>query len=638
MQYLRALARSWFVVIITLIAGGAGGYYVYHRATPLYESSVRMVVTGNSSGPVTDEVTARSLAGQRALALSQIAGTAPAIKAAARAAGYPADSPSVTATSPDDGPFVSVRVVDTSAVRAQAIANAYAGILPETLETLEGSTDTTVKVANLAPAGRPAAPFSPKLVNDLALGLAAGFILGIAIALLREVIDRTIRDTDELERITGLTILGTIPRDGMKNQLPAITKPRSARAEAYRQIRTTLLNSKKQPRTLAVTSAAMGEGKTSVATNLAAVFSRAGHRVAIVDADLRRPRVAPVFEVPSKPGLSDVLARRISLQDALVLHEDGRLAILTSGPIPANPSEALGGTGMGQVIQQLAAEYEYVIIDTPPVLPVTDALVVAPMVDGVVLVTRLGRTTRERVKRAQAAVDRVNASMIGVVPNYAGKGADRDYRYGYKYTGSHKGSHKNDATPTDIDADLLQPSAHAAPAHAAGTSPVSPNGTAPVVVPAVEQTPPQPAAPMEPTVPAEPMQTVAPLPPEPAYVPPEPAYVPPAESLAPPLHDYSVPPEPVYVPPAESSDRSQVEPFHLPPMGSTETPAGEPAYVPPETVQSTETTTEFPRVEAAPLEPVQDPYLYPARHEEQEELFLLDVTRQDGSPDGGPEH
>lgn len=623
MQYLRALARSWFVVIITLIAGGAGGYYVYHRTTPLYESSVRMIVSGHPTGQNQDEVTARSLASQRALALAQVAGTAPAIKAAAKAAGYPADLPSVNATSSDSGPFISLRVVDTNAGRAQAIANAFAGTLPTTLQNLEGSTDTALQVANLAPAGLPAAPFSPKLAKDLALGLVAGFILGIAIALLREVVDRTIRDTDELEEITGLTVLGTVPRDGLKSPLPANSNPRSARAEAYRQIRTTLLHSKQQLRTVAITSAAMGEGKTSVATNLAAVFSRAGHRVAIVDADLRRPRVATVFDVPSKPGLSDVLAQRTSLADALVVQDDGRLAILTSGAIPANPSEALGGTGMETVIQQLAADYEYVFIDTPPVLPVTDALVVAPMVDGVVLVTRLGRTTRERVKRAQAAVDRVNASMIGVVPNYAGKGTDRDYRYGYKYTGSHKGSRKDEAAATDIDAELLH--APSPPAHAPAVSaPLSsPNGAASAVASSavesstvesstVEEPPIEAAEPVEPVDVVEQPRTVGPLPPEPAYVPPErthvepePSYVPPAPSLTAPIHDYVVPREPV--------------------------------YMPPHTDQSVETTTEFPRIEPAPYEPEHDPYLYPARHEEQEELFLMDLMRPEGSPDGGAE-
>ncbi|MDT4913455.1 MAG: hypothetical protein QOC66_2583 [Pseudonocardiales bacterium] len=595
MQYLRALARSWFVVIITLIAGGAGGYFVYHRATPLYESSVRMIVSGQGSGTTRDEVTARVLATQRALALSQVAGTAPAIKAAAKAAGYPADSPSVTATSADDGPFVSVRVVDTSAVRAQAVANAYAGILPTTMRDLEGSTDTSVTVSNLAPAARPANPFSPKLLNDLALGLAAGLVLGIAIALLREVVDRTIRDTDQLEEITGLTVLGTVPRDGLKSPLPANSNPRSARAEAYRQIRTTLLHSKQQLRTVAVTSASMGEGKTSVATNLAAVFSRAGHRVAIVDADLRRPRVAPVFGVPTKPGLSDVLAQRMSLGEALNVLDDGRLGVLTSGPIPANPSEALGGAVMEKVIEQLAAEYEYVFIDTPPVLPVTDALVVAPLVDGVVLVTRLGRTTRERVKRALAAVDRVNASMIGVVPNYAGKGADRDYRYGYKYTGSHK----KDAAPTDIDADLLQPPPHA----------TSPNRAAHSAAHSLVEAPPR-----QPTDSAPPPQSAQPIPREPAYVAPEPASVPPPEPVESPGHGYAAPVEPVYA------------------------PHPEPAYVPPlQPVEQAETTQQFPRIDPSEssVPSAQDPHLYPARHEEQDELFLIDVIRQEGSTDSG---
>jgi receptor protein-tyrosine kinase len=471
-QYLRALARSWFIVIITLLAGGAGGYFVYHEATPLYRSSVRMIVSGDGGGQSTDEVTARILATQRALALSQVAGTAPAIKAAAAAAGYPGSAPAVSSASDDQGPFLTVTVVDTNAARAQAIADAYARILPATLVALEGRADTAISVANLAPASLPAAPYSPKLIPDLGLGLAAGLILGIAIALLREAVDRTVRDTDELERISELSAVGTVPRGLPKHPLPVNTRPRSARAEAYRQVRTTLLNAESRPRAIAITSASAWEGKTSVAANVAAVFSRAGHHVALVDADLRRPRVATVFGVRSKPGLSDVLARRVSLDDALIQLDDGRLAILPSGTIPANPSEALGGAVMEEVLERLKAQYEYVFIDTPPVLPVTDALVVAPMVDGVVLVTRLGRTTRERVRRAQAAIGRVNATIIGVVPNHAGKGADRDYRYGYKYAGSHKKGDK----PADIDADTLLATAPAA-------------GEAPAEAPAAESRP-----------------------------------------------------------------------------------------------------------------------------------------------------
>lgn len=455
-HYLRALARSWFIVIITIVAGGAGGYYVYHRATPLYQTSVRMIASGSQTGQPVDEVTARVLAVQRAAALAQVAATAPAIKAAAAAAGYRGDVPSVSASSDKDGPFLTVTVTDTEPKRAKAIADAFAQILPSTMTRLEGQTDTSVSVSNLAPAGLPTDPTSPDLENDLGLGLAAGLILGLAVALLREVIDRTVRDSDELERISDLTVLGIVPRDLPKIALPVATNPRSVRAEAYRQIRTTLLNTARPITTLAVTSASVGEGKTSVATNLAIGFSRAGHRVAIVDADMRRPRVASVLGMSSRSGLSDVLARRISLDEALTYTDDGRLAVLGSGPIPANPSEALGGGMMEDVLARLAAAFEFVIVDTPPVLPVTDALVVAPMVDGVLLVTRLGRTTREQVRRAKAAVGRVNAELIGIVPNQAGKGTDRDYRYGYKYAASHK----KGESPAEIDADLLKPATH----------------------------------------------------------------------------------------------------------------------------------------------------------------------------------
>lgn len=434
-QYLRALGRSWFIVIIALVAGGAGGYYVYHHATPLYRSAVRLAVAGNGG----DETTSRVLATQRAESIAQVANTPPAEQAAATAAGYPGITPGVSAVSSTDSPFINLTVEDTNPRRAQAIANSFAGVLPRVLVQVLGPTDTPVKVTNLAPASLPAAPFSPKRSKDVGLGLAAGLILGIFIALLREVFNRTVRDSDELERLSGLVVLGTVPRDLPKRLLPAVTDPRSARAEAYRQVRTTLLNV--QPgglRTIAVTSASLGEGKTSVATNVAAVFSRGGHRVALIDADLRRPRVAAFFGLSPQFGLTEVLSGVATLDQALNVLDDGRLGIVTSGRIPANPSEALGSLGMERVIEQLSEDYEYVIIDTPPVLPVTDASVLAPKVDGVVLVTRMEHTTRDRVKRALASLERVNASVLGVVPNQAGKGTDRDYRYPYRYVPSRR--------------------------------------------------------------------------------------------------------------------------------------------------------------------------------------------------------
>jgi succinoglycan biosynthesis transport protein ExoP len=446
-QYLRALSRSWYLVVVALIAGGAGGYIVYHETTPLYRSSVRMVVSGGAPGQSTDEVTARVLASQRAEALAQIASTPPAVNAAKSAAGYPSDFPSVSATADGNSPFVNVTVSDRSKTRAQAVANSFASVLPQVLQQLEG-VRTTLTLTNLADAPLPGKPYTPKFKREVGLGLAAGLVLGLLLALLREIFNRSVRDSDDLAKITELTILGTVPRDMPKKLLPAVTDPRSARAEAYRQIRTTLLNVQvRNLTTVMVTSASLGEGKTSVATNLAAVFSRAGHRVALVDADLRRPRVASFYNLRSQFGLTDVLSGVVPLKQALNILDDGRLAILTSGRIPANPSEALGSLGMEQVLEQLTREYEFVIIDTPPTLPVTDASVLAPKVDGVILVARIGYATRERIRRAQGALRRVNATVLGAVPNQAGKGADRDYRYPYRYASRNR---KDGAAPESV--------------------------------------------------------------------------------------------------------------------------------------------------------------------------------------------
>lgn len=432
-DYLRLLKRSGLIIILAVIAGGLAGYWVYGSKTPTYQSTVQMVVSGTGS-TIGDETANRLLTAERAQALSQVAATPPALNAAKNAAGYPDAAASTTSSNNGSSPFLTVSVVGPSPTAAKAIADAFAPTLPSTMASLEGLSDKAIHVANLAPASLPTRPSSPHIQREVGLGLAAGLVLGIVIAVVREALDRTVRDSAELDELTDLTILGTVPRDLPKKRLPASSSPRSARAEAYRQVRTTLINAPHtHMQTIAITSPSIGEGKTSVATNVAAVFSRAGPRVAVVDADLRRPYVATFFGVKAERGLTDVLAGTCSLREALNLLNDGRLAVLTSGTLPANPSEALGGAAMKQVLRKLAAEYDYIFIDTPPVLPVSDPLVLAPLVDGVILVVELGRTTRDRVKRATKALDRVNATILGVVPNKSGKGRDRDYRYPYRY-------------------------------------------------------------------------------------------------------------------------------------------------------------------------------------------------------------
>jgi receptor protein-tyrosine kinase len=440
-RYLRALLTSWWLVVIAIAAGGLGGYYVYHEGTPLYSSSVRMIVA--IEGAANDAQSNQDLAASTATSLVQIATTGPAISSAVSAAAV-GQGGHLSISANASNSFVTVSVSDTVPRVAQAIASAFPRTLPPSLVSLSGGSANAYRLTIVAAPVLPTSPYSPKIKRDVGLGIAAGLILGLALAVLRETFNTSVRDSDALQDMTGFMVLGTVPRDRSKALLPAISDPRGSRAEAYRQIRTTLVSQTVQrPLTVAVSSATLGEGKTSVACNVAVSFSRAGHRVALVDADLRRPRVAKFFDVDPKFGLSEVLTGGASLEDAIVEVDEGRLGLVTCGRIPADPAELLGSQQMFDLLRQLESEYEFVIVDTPPILPVADALVVAPIVHCVILVAKIRGTTEERIRRAITGLERVNARIVGVVPNQATMGADRDYKYAYRYTPNGRGDSKS---------------------------------------------------------------------------------------------------------------------------------------------------------------------------------------------------
>lgn len=194
------------------------------------------------------------------------------------------------------------------------------------------------------------------------------------------------------------------------------TNSKSPISEAYRTLRTNIQFSSvdKQIKTLVVTSPTMSEGKTTTITNLAETFAQAGNRVIIVDADLRRPRVHQVFEVSNQQGLTNVLAGQVGLKDVVKV-AGSQINILTSGPIPPNPSELLGSTKMKELVQVLSDHYDIVLIDTPPVNVVTDAAVLSTLVDGVILAIASGKTEIESGKRALKSLEAVNANVLGAV-------------------------------------------------------------------------------------------------------------------------------------------------------------------------------------------------------------------------------
>ncbi|UZJ24803.1 polysaccharide biosynthesis tyrosine autokinase [Rhodococcus antarcticus] len=420
-DYVQVLRRRWRTVLIVVVAALAASAVVTALQPTVYRASTDLLVALTSFGP--DPAGPSSKAYTTTLPdiaafYSEIAVTPPAVQAAIGAAAL-TTSPSVAvsaATAPGSA-TITITVTSSSAAAAQAVANAYPDTLPDTLIQLKQlSSRAPLAFKVLRAAALPATPVSPDPVVNTAIGLALGLVLGLLLAVLRERLDQRIRDSRGLEDRLEVTVLGVVPNQLQGAHLPAVSHPDSPRTEAYRKIRTSLLFSGLDgfPSTLAITSSLAGEGKSTLAMNLAVVCSQAGHQVAVVDADLRRPTLHEHFELHNDTGLSNVLAGELSLGEVARTHPTG-VTVVTSGPSPRDPSALLEGQRLRAVIAELAASYDVVIVDTTPTLAVSDAGQVCVAVKGTVVVTRLGTTTFDSLRTTLSTLQRVQANVVGVV-------------------------------------------------------------------------------------------------------------------------------------------------------------------------------------------------------------------------------
>jgi capsular exopolysaccharide synthesis family protein len=290
----------------------------------------------------------------------------------------------------------------------------------------------------------PDLPVGPARLRSVILALVLALALGVGLALFLEYLDDSVHSTDDVERFLRLPALAVIPimgsttrrrflspagalqkRNGHNGGNPELllhVDGRSALAESYRQLRTSVLLSTagRAPKTLLVTSSLPGEGKTTTAVNTAISLAQTSASVVIIDADMRRPRLRSIFNLPEREGLSSILSSEMSEEDMLkkIVREEGSgLHVLTSGPIPPNPAELLGSDQMRRLIAVLSNRFTHIVIDSPPITSFTDGVLIATMVDGVLLVVHGGQSSRAVVRRSRQLLMDVGAKIFGVVLN-----------------------------------------------------------------------------------------------------------------------------------------------------------------------------------------------------------------------------
>ena len=357
---------------------------------------------------------------------------------------------SVAVAVPKDSAQLAITATSTDPAMAQRVADAWVRDLAEqvkeleSIQAVEGSDVVPVPVIRVVPLGEavfPTAPTSPNVKLALAIGALAGLALGLLYAMLRHRLDRRLSSATAIERRFGVPVLGTLPvdhrLDGKSTVLDdgfssvAAGEGSHAITEALRELRTNLqyVDVDNPPRIIVVTSSVPAEGKSTVTANLAVTMAAAGENVVVVDGDLRRPTLVDVFDLVPGVGVTDVLSGHAELED--VLQEWSampNLRVLGSGRIPPNPSELLGSHAMKTLLKTLAQD-AIVLVDAPPLLPVTDAAVLTRIADGAIVVIRSGKTTDEELGKSLGNLNRVNGNVLGTILNRVATTGAGSYRY-----------------------------------------------------------------------------------------------------------------------------------------------------------------------------------------------------------------
>jgi len=452
-DFYRLVLRNLLTVLLATVAGlGVAGGITY-ASTPMYEAKLQLFVsTQGSDFDISALVQGSSFSQQRVKSYAQIIPSPTTLTPVIKTLGLDISplelAKRVKASAPLDTVLINVSVTDESPIRSAQIANSIGDYFSQFVNELELSKDDStppIKVSVVKKASAPEDPATPRTTLNLILGLILGFALGVSISILRQIFDNTIKNELDLDQTPLLGAIGFDEEAAFKPLITQISRY-GARTEAFRQLRTNIqyLRAEQPPKVIAVTSALPGEGKTSTSINLALSLAQSGFKVMLVEADLRRPKISTYLGIASKvAGLTELLSGKVEgdittrITDVKqVFGSEITIDVISSGVVPPNPAELLDSETFAQFIENLRSEYQFVIIDCPPTLPVADAAIISTRTDGVLVVTAAGSTRKNQFLGVREAITNVGGQILGAILNkipYSRTYDDYGYKYGYGY-------------------------------------------------------------------------------------------------------------------------------------------------------------------------------------------------------------
>jgi receptor protein-tyrosine kinase len=436
--------------VVGVVLSGAVALGVCLLLTPQYESSMRLFVSANESASA-DAVEGNQLAQDRVASYAElITGRDLARRVIARLdlQSTPKElSEQISAEAEVGTVLITVVVTDQSPERALGIALAVAEESIADVERLETADAgvSPIRVSVAEPPQLPVEPSSPKTARNVVIAGVLGLLVGAVVALMRPVLDRSVRTPEQAAELVGAPAIGLVRRDrslraGRGGRAPDRLNP--AAREDFRRIRANLqfMDVGRSPTVLMVSSAVPSEGKTTLAVNLGLVLAEAGRTVTVVEANLRSPAVARRLGISGDPGLAQILAGVADVDDVVQCHVQGELWVLPAGPAPDDPTKLLESGDLPSLLEKLRGRNDVVLVEGPSLLAAADTSELAQCTDGVVLAVRHGRTRREQLDQGAAILDFAHARLLGVVLTMAppssgpgvsarpGRAADRHYR------------------------------------------------------------------------------------------------------------------------------------------------------------------------------------------------------------------